>query len=169
LDALPRARIVHRIQQAASLEELRARVDDPSFDARNIALMLGPLPQLQSCSGDEQARISRRTANSVIIDARLACTGMLVLADTWYPGWIATVDGHAVPIYQAYSALRGIVVQQGEHRVEFHYRPASALIGAMMSALGILGACALALWNRHGAGQHSEAGRKALRRHTAPF
>jgi uncharacterized membrane protein YfhO len=131
--------------------------------------MLGSLPQLQSCSGDEQARISRRTANSVIIDARLACTGMLVLADTWYPGWIATVDGGAVPIYQAYSALRGVVVQQGQHRVEFHYRPASALIGALMSASGIRGACALAVWNRRGSGQYAGASRKALRRHAAPF
>jgi uncharacterized membrane protein YfhO len=104
----------------------------------------------------------------VTIDARLACTGMLVLADTWYPGWIATVDGHSVPIYQVYSALRGVIVQTGEHRVEFHYRPVSALIGALLSAIGILGACALALWNRRGSGQHSRGG-EALRRHAARF
>jgi hypothetical protein len=167
-DALPRARIVHRIHQAASAEEVRVRVDDASFDTRNVALMLGSPPQVQSCSGDEQARITRATANSVTIDAQLACTGMLVLADTWYPGWIATVDGHSVPIYQVYSALRGVIVQNGEHRVEFHYRPVSALIGALLSAIGILGACALALWNRRGSGQHSRGG-EALRRHAARF
>jgi uncharacterized membrane protein YfhO len=84
-----------------------------------------------------------------VIDAKVACLGMLILADTWYPGWIATIDGRPAPIHQAYLALRGVVLERGDHRVEFHYQPASALIGAVMSAVGILGACMLALWERH--------------------
>jgi hypothetical protein len=148
-DALPRARIVHRIESATSVKELRTRLDDASFDARSTAVMLGPVPSLQSCAGEEQAHISERSANSVVIDARVACLGMLILADTWYPGWIATVDGRPEPIHQANLALRGVVLEQGDHRIEFHYQPASALIGAAMSAVGILGACGLALWDRH--------------------
>ena len=147
-DALPRARIVHRIETASSLTELRTRLNDASFDARSTVVMLGAVPSLQSCPGKELAHISKRTANSVEIDAKLACRGMLILADTWYPGWIATIDGRPAPIDQAYLALRGVVLEQGDHRVEFHYQPAAALIGAVMSAIGILGACALALWDR---------------------
>ena len=148
VDALPRARIVHRIETVSSAQEVAKRVDDSSFDARSTVLLIGSAPALQSCAGEEQTRISERTANSVLIDARLACRGMLVLADTWYPGWAATVDGRPAPIYQAYSALRGVVLEKGDHRLEFHYKPASALIGAVMSAIAILGACALALWGR---------------------
>ncbi len=154
LNALPRAWIVHRIDQPPSFAELRARVDDVSFDARTTALMLGLPPALQSCTGDEQALISKRSANSVVIDARLACRGMLILADTWYPGWIASVDGHRVPIYEAFSALRGVVMDQGQHHIEFHYRPVSALIGAFLSAIGILGGCAVVLWDRNRSGRH---------------
>jgi hypothetical protein len=148
VDALPRVRLVHHIEAASSVKELANRVNDASFDARNNALMLGPGPALQSCAGEEQAHISRRTANSAAIDATLTCRGMLILADTWYPGWIATVDGRPAPVYQPYLALRGVVLERGDHHVEFHYQPASALIGAMMSVIGILGACALALWDR---------------------
>lgn len=155
VDALPRARIVHRIETVSSAKEVATRVNDPSFDARNAVLLTAPAPALQTCSGDEQARISKRTANSVIIEARLACRGMLILADTWYPGWTATVDGRPAAIYQAYFALRGVVLEEGQHHLEFHYRPASALLGAAMSALGILGACALALWGRHLPGQRN--------------
>jgi hypothetical protein len=148
VDALPRARIVHRVEAASSAKQVAARVDDATFDARSTALMLGPAPTLQSCAGEEQARISNRTANSVVIEAHLACRGMLVLADNWYPGWIATIDGRPASIDQAYVALRGVVLEQGDHHVEFHYQPASALIGAVLSAIGILGACTIALWDR---------------------
>jgi len=147
-DAFPRVRMVHHIEAAPSVKELEKRMNDASFDARNNALMLGPGPALQSCAGDEQAHTSKRTANSVTIDATLACRGMLILADVWYPGWIATVDGRPTPIYPAYLALRGVVLEPGAHHVEFHYQPASALIGAILSAIGILGGCSLALWDR---------------------
>jgi hypothetical protein len=149
LNALPRAWIVHRIDQAPSFAVLRARVDDASFDTRNTALMLNAPPALHFCTGDEQAHILWHSANTVVIDARLDCRGMLILADTWYPGWIATVDGGRVPIYEVFSALRGVVMDRGQHRLEFRYRPASALIGAIFSASGILGACAAALWDRN--------------------
>lgn len=149
LNALPRAWIVHRIDQAPSFPDLRARVDDIAFDARNTALMLNPPPPLQSCTGDERAYISGHSTNSVVIDAQLACRGMLILADTWYPGWIATVDGASVPVYEVFSALRGVVMDRGKHRLEFHYRPVSALLGAVLSAIGILGAGAIVLWDRN--------------------
>ena len=155
VDALPRARIVHRIEKASSAKEVETRVNDASFDARGTALMLDSPPSLQSCAAEEQAHISKRTANSVIIEARLACRGMLILADVWYPGWTATVDGNSTPIYQVYSALRGVVMEPGDHHLEFHYRPASVLIGAVMSSIGILGACALALWDRRRPAQQS--------------
>jgi hypothetical protein len=148
VDALPRVRLVHHIETVFSLKELRTRLDDASFDARNTVVMLDPGPALQSCAGEEQAHISKRTANSVVIDATLSCRAMLILADTWYPGWIATVDGRPAPIYQPYLVLRGVVLEGGAHHLEFHYQPASALIGAVMSVIGILGACALALWDR---------------------
>jgi hypothetical protein len=148
MNALPRSWIVHRIEPSSTLAALRARLNDASFDARNTALMLDKPPELQSCTANEQPHVFKRTANSVIIDAQLACRGMLVLADTWYPGWVAIVDGHTAPIYQVFSALRGVVLDRGEHRVEFHYRPRSAVIGAVMSAMGVIGACTLTLWMR---------------------
>jgi uncharacterized membrane protein YfhO len=70
---------------------------------------------------------------------------MLILADTWYPGWVATVDGQPAPIYQPYGALRGVVVAAGPHHIEFRYRPATAWLGASCSMLGILGACVMSV------------------------
>ena len=147
-DAFPRTWIVHRMEPAASVEQLRARLNDPGFDARHAALLVGRIPELESCEGPEDARISRRKANSVFVEARLACRGMLVLSDTWYPGWSAQVDGRTAPIYPADSALRGVVIGPGQHHIEFRYRPASAIIGAAMSVSGLLGAVMIVFWER---------------------
>jgi hypothetical protein len=139
-DAFPRARIVHRVEQAASVEKVRQRIADPAFDLATAAVVVAPAPPVESCTGAEFATIKKRTANSVIVDSEFGCRGMLVLADTWYPGWVATVDGRPATIYEAYGALRGVVASAGTHRIEFRYRPATAWIGAACSLFGILGA-----------------------------
>jgi len=146
-DAFPRAWIVHRIE-SAPVKQVPSRLNDPAFDARHAAVMAGPAPALDSCDSAEDARIVRRTANTVAVDARLACRGMLILSDTWYPGWSARVDGRSVPIYEVDSALRGVVAEAGNHHIDFRYRPASAILGGLMSAAGILAACTIALWER---------------------
>jgi uncharacterized membrane protein YfhO len=117
---------------------------DTAVDLRAMAPTLEPIPALEACAVPDEARMTGRNAGSVTIEARMGCRGMVVIADTWYPGWYATVDGHPAPIYQPYAALRGIVVEQGWHKIAMHYRPRSALFGAIMTAAGILAACVLA-------------------------
>jgi hypothetical protein len=144
-DALSRVRVVHRIEHAASIDEVHIRLGDPAFDGVHTAIMVAAPPALTECGGTENAAVVSRSANAVNIRAELTCRGMLVLAETWYPGWRVKVDGKYAPIYQPYAALRGVVLEAGTHRVEFRYRPASAWIGAISSLIGIFGACMVAL------------------------
>ena len=58
------------------------------------------------------------------------------MADTWYPGWVATVDGSPVNIYKADYLLRAIPVESGQHDVEFYYQPESFMIGLAITAVG---------------------------------
>lgn len=64
--------------------------------------------------------------------------GYLILTDSWYPGWEATIDGEPVPIYQADLLFRAVAVDAGHHRVVFVFRPVSLLIGAGMSLAGLV-------------------------------
>jgi hypothetical protein len=71
----------------------------------------------------------------------------LVLADTYYPGWKATVDGQPTPIYRANYLMRAVVVPAGEHVVEFRFEPASFWLGfrvTLATALGLI--VTWALW-----------------------
>ncbi|MDQ3702654.1 MAG: YfhO family protein, partial [Chloroflexota bacterium] len=80
---------------------------------------------------------------SVRVQAPRADT--LVLADSFYPGWIATVDGVAVPIKAVEGLFRGVDIAAGEHEVVFVYRPTSLWIGAALTVVGLLLTVGLAI------------------------
>jgi len=71
--------------------------------------------------------------NRVTIRAALDAPGYLVLSDTWYPGWRATVNGEPADILRANYAFRAVWLEAGERVVEMTYHPASALAGGAVS------------------------------------
>jgi uncharacterized membrane protein YfhO len=50
---------------------------------------------------------------------------MLALHETWYPGWIAEIDGKRMPILRADVLFRGLEVPPGRHTVVFQFAPFS--------------------------------------------
>lgn len=64
--------------------------------------------------------------------------GLLVLADTYYPGWKAFIDGKEREILAANLNQRAIQVGQGSHIVKFIYQPRSFKIGAVISGTTLL-------------------------------
>jgi uncharacterized membrane protein YfhO len=75
----------------------------------------------------------RDTPNRVTIRAILDAPGYLVVADTWYPGWQATVDGVPTEVLRANYAFRAVWLEAGEHEVEMAYRPTLVPIGGAIS------------------------------------
>ena len=76
------------------------------------------------------------TAIDVQVDAPDA--GYLVLSETSYPGWSATVNGQAAPVEQVNGALRAVPVPAGAAKVSLRYWPASWTWGLIMAAAGFV-------------------------------
>jgi hypothetical protein len=96
----------------------------------------------------ESCRITCYEPTRVEIKVEIPQTGLVVLADQYFPGWQAEIetDGQAarrVPILRTNRVMRGVCVPEGKHRVVFRYRPASVAYGGMISLTGWL---ALAVW-----------------------
>jgi uncharacterized membrane protein YfhO len=69
----------------------------------------------------------------VEIEAETAGEVLLVLTDTYYPGWEARVDSVPVEIFRANGLHRAVRVPAGRHSVVFEYRPASLRWGLALS------------------------------------
>jgi Bacterial membrane protein YfhO len=139
----PRVWAVHEALQISGPKAVTAALISLDFDPGRRTFLLTPAPQLETCGRPDQVRIVDRNPDRLVIEADLGCRGMVIAGETYDPGWHATVDGRPARIYEAYSALRGVVVDAGRHRVEMRYRPRSVFLGAVMTAIGIAGAIVL--------------------------
>jgi hypothetical protein len=151
-EALPEAYVVH---QARVIEDENARLDalrDPGLDPRSeVVLSRSPpvdfRPGANKATG-EQPSLSRRGPDRILIEAELAAPGYLVLTDTYYPGWRATVDGEPIEILAANHAFRAVQLDRGEHTIVFEYAPLSFRLGAWITgaAIVLLLAALVYLW-----------------------
>jgi hypothetical protein len=100
--------------------------------------------------GKIDARIDwvERRANRLVLDVDAPRAGRLVVADTHYPGWEATVDGKPVEIGLAHLSFRAVDVREGRQRIEFRFRPECVTLGLPISGLFTLAALAFALRRR---------------------
>ena len=78
-------------------------------------------------------------ANALTLLRLLAAPGLVVLADSYHPGWRASVDGSPAPILATNHLYRGVPVPAGRHTVRFEYRPRSVRLGAILSVVGAAG------------------------------
>lgn len=117
----------------------------PDFDPRESVLLEAPaptdLPGVRPDGGS--ATLVEQSSQSIQIHVDTPEPAMLVLADTNYPGWSATVDGAQAPIVTADSIFRAVEIPAGAHRVEFDFRPLTFRIGAGISVLAVILAAAL--------------------------
>ena len=63
---------------------------------------------------------------------------LLLLSETHYPGWQATVDGQLASLLRADYVLRAVPVPAGEHTVELTFRPFSFTLGAIVSGITLV-------------------------------
>jgi hypothetical protein len=145
--ALPRAFVTYRTRAAPAPAELLARLSEPEFDPLVESYVEGEprfAPAADAPARGTAARFLRDDAHVVELEATLAAPGLLVLADAFYPGWSATLDGAPVPILATNHLFRGVSVPAGEHRIRFAYRPWTFPAGV---AISFAAAAALAaLW-----------------------
>jgi hypothetical protein len=85
------------------------------------------------------------SSTDIRIAAPMQFPGYVVLGDTYYPGWLAYVDGRLTPIVPANFAFRGVFVPTGRHIVEFRYEPFSFQAGAYLSGAAWLALCAVTI------------------------
>jgi uncharacterized membrane protein YfhO len=103
------------------------------------------VPGIQQAEGNASppagatARLASYAGQRVEIDATAKDRSLLVLTDSFYPGWKATVDGKPASIERVDYVLRGVSIGPGHHMVVMRYQPASWRLGWIVSLVALLG------------------------------
>jgi hypothetical protein len=145
---LPRSFVVHEAEELKVRRQGPARAFALREELHRKTYVPEKPPVLASCGAEDRATVTGYEPGRVRIAATLGCRGMVVLTDTFYPGWEATVDGKPAKVWEAYAMVRGVVVEAGAHRVEFVYRPWTLYAGSALSLAAGCGVGALVLVER---------------------
>lgn len=101
-----------------------------------------------SQSGKWEINLESNLPNQIGLYVTSAKDGYLFIANTWYPGWAAYVDGKTVPIIRADFNFMAISLIGGDHMVEFKYTPLSFLIGVGVTTVAIFAFITLFIVNK---------------------
>jgi hypothetical protein len=144
---VPRARLVHAAVVLPDEATTLRRVVEHADDAQTTAVLAGPgtAPSLAKppAGAAETVAIVGDEPEHIVVETHVESPALLVLTDTFYPGWTATVDGAAAPILRADHAFRAVTLEPGRHRVELVYRPWSVRLGFALSGLAAVGCLVL--------------------------
>jgi membrane protein YfhO len=156
-DVVPRLRWVTRARRLDPGGDLATALSDPGYDpATSVLLDDGASSAVMDhasddgleAQGNDEAVVVQESPERISMRVEPRERGFLVLADSYAPGWQATLDGRPVPILRADGLFRAVAVPAGGHSVEMTYRPSSVVTGMWLGALGALLTAAFGLASR---------------------
>ena len=94
-----------------------------------------PRSYLEDSGGE--VKVTSYTSGQVGLSVTARKRSVLVLLDSYYPGWRVWVDGREEKVQPVNRAFRGVIVQPGRHQVAFRYEPKSFRYGLALTLLTI--------------------------------
>lgn len=88
-------------------------------------------------SNGGSAHIQLYEPEHIRIQTDSTSSGLLVLTDTYYPGWSASIDGKPAEIIRTNWTMRGVRIPNGIHTVTMTYTPKTVKYGAILSIFSL--------------------------------
>lgn len=126
--------MVHLVSQTRVTQDPAQALE--TTDLRTTALVPTPVSLVPGPPG----AVSIRTYQPglIALDARNTTRQLLVIAESFYPGWRATVDAVPHPIMRVNGDFMGCILQPGSHHVTLTFAPDSLRRGKILSTLGLI-------------------------------
>ena len=139
--AMPRAYVVPRaevIREGAGVALSQGRFTDPR---QAVMMTADPLDGRGPRQPFTPARFVEKSPDDLEIRVETQAPGLLVIADTWMPGWTARVDDRPADILRGNHAQRVIPIDKsGSHVINLQYEAPGWRLGHSVTLL------ALGLW-----------------------
>lgn len=137
LKATPKAYLADTVLTYTNASDFSSKFFLPTYDSTKSVLLEKLPPSISQTSTPGTASINSYNTDNIIIQTTSATPKILVLTDTYYPGWQAFIDGKPTSIYRANWTFRGIAVPQGSHKITMIYKPESVRYGIILSMISI--------------------------------
>jgi len=135
-NAIPRIRFVDDYEiKKFDLETYTTDFQNIGYSLRNAVFLEEGVSLADKKLSESKVNIVKDDNRNLTIKTYTNADAILVLADTYYPGWKAYVNGKRVKIYPANINQRAIVLPEGENMVEFIYKPMTLYLGGCISLL----------------------------------
>ncbi len=131
----PWARFVASVRTAGGEQEAIALTAAAATGGDPAAVVEGTAPPVLTAGSILSIE---RGLDRVRVVATAPADGLLVLADSWWPGWTARVDGRPTPILRADAIVRAVAWPAGRHALEMTYRPPEVAVGGALSGAAAL-------------------------------
>lgn len=131
---MPRVYLTDQLTIIKSKEEAWEHLITPEISSMNIALEQAI--ELSSSPGlIGETSILTSSQQAMVLRAKTNKTSILVLLDSFYPGWQTIVNGYKVPLLRVNGLVRGVFLEAGKHFVFLRYLPTSLLLGSLTSLI----------------------------------
>jgi len=145
--ALPRARLMGQPVYVADESSAGKALETLGTAIRDRLIVEDPdrpLPEDVIAGGTAKIVVDLPERVEIEVDAKTPA--YVLLADTFDPGWSATLDGQPATIRPAHAAFRAIFVQPGNHQIIYTYEPAGFRTGLIITTLGLIGVVLCVAW-----------------------
>jgi hypothetical protein len=148
-DVMPRAAVVPDARVVPDVGDQIDRLFQPGWDSRTTALVERAADAAGNAAAPvpPSAKFVEDSPNRVVVEAGAGAQGgYLVLLDSYSSDWKATVDGRSADVVQADGLFRSVHLTSGRHVVDFVYRPAALVWGAVVSGATLVLMLILLMW-----------------------
>lgn len=135
-----RFHVAQRLERVASRTDAiaRARADQRPIGERAFYLT-GPPPDHAVPHGPPaEVRVLRDDPTRIELTASVERAALLVIGNTYYPGWRANVNGERVRIHRVDGAIQGVWLATGPNTIVLRYVHWPSRIGAGLQLAAIL-------------------------------
>lgn len=157
--ALPRAFLAGKTVHVGSGTAAWNAIAAADFDPRAVAYLEGGAPSFDTGAPNGTVAVTSMRSSALEVTVETERRAVLVISEVAYPGWRATIDGAATPIYTADYTFRAVVVPPGRHHVRLVFEPPLWRLGWLVAGVTLLALAIVAVARR--AGRSRTAGRRA--------
>ncbi|MBI2963181.1 MAG: YfhO family protein [Deltaproteobacteria bacterium] len=136
----PRIYLARRFRRLPSAPEAFRAMSQPSFQpGADVVLLDSPGGAERGEFADGSLRIADDGPESLSVVVETTGSALLVVADSYFPGWRAEIDGRPAAILRSNGDLaRAVEVPSGKHSVSMIYRPESFRLGLTISCWALI-------------------------------